>query len=98
MSPDLFELLPAVYRIRDAQLAQSQTLLTAAEIADLNALQAQTTPLTSDQQAQLDQLTAKASRGPLQSLLMLSANRSPPSPMTSTSSTTISSSRPARHG
>ena len=71
MSPDLFELLPAVYRIRDAQLAQSQTLLTAAELADLNALQAQTPPLTSDQQAQLDQLTAKAARGPLQSLLML---------------------------
>ena len=42
MSPDLFELLPAVYRIRDAQLAQSQTLLTAAELADLSALQAQT--------------------------------------------------------
>ena len=38
MSPDLFQLLPAVYRIRDAQLAQSQTLLTAAELADLNAL------------------------------------------------------------
>ena len=71
MSPDLFELLPAVYRIRDAQLAQSQTLLTAAELADLNALRAQTTPLTADQQAQLDQLTAKAARGPLQSLLML---------------------------
>ena len=75
MSPDLFELLPAVYRIRDAQLAQSQTLLTAAELADLNALQAQTTPLTSDQQAQLDQLTAKAARGPLQSLLMLVAEQ-----------------------
>ncbi len=58
MSPDLFELLPAVYRIRDAQLAQSQTLLTAVELADLNALQTQTTTLTSDQQAQLDQLTA----------------------------------------
>jgi hypothetical protein len=71
VSPDLFELLPAIYRIRDAQLAQSQTLLTAVELADLNALQAQTTPLTSDQQAQLDQLTAKAARGPLQSLLML---------------------------
>ena len=71
MSLDLFQLLPAVYRIRDAQLAQSQTLLTAAELADLNALQALTPPLTSDQQAQLDQLTAKASRGPLQSLLML---------------------------
>jgi hypothetical protein len=71
VSPDLFELLPAVYRIRDAQLAQSQTLLTEAELSDLKALQTQTTLLTSDQQAQLDQLTAKASRGPMQSLLML---------------------------
>ncbi len=71
MSQDLFELLPAVYRIRDAQLAQSQTLLTSAEQAALAALEALVPPLTSDQQAELDQLIAKASRGPLQSLLML---------------------------
>jgi hypothetical protein len=71
MSFDLFQLLPAVYRIRDAQLAQSQSLLTAAELTDLNNLQALTPPLSADQQAQLDQLTAKAARGPLESLLML---------------------------
>ena len=71
MSVDLFQLLPAVYRLRDAQLAQSQTLLTPAELAELNALQALTPPLTADQQAQLDELIAKAARGPLQSLLML---------------------------
>jgi hypothetical protein len=71
MSFDLFQLLPAVYRIRDAQLAQLMPLLTPAEQADLNSLQSLTPPLTADQQAQLDQLTAKASRGPLQSLLML---------------------------
>lgn len=68
---DLFNLLPAVYRIRDTQLAQSQSLLTPAEAAQLSALQALTTPLSSDQQAELDQLLAKASRGPLQSLLMV---------------------------
>jgi hypothetical protein len=71
VSIDLFQLLPAVYRLRDAQLAQSLTLLTPAEHADLNALQTQTTPLTADQQAQLAELSAKAARGPLQSLLML---------------------------
>ncbi len=68
---DLFNLLPAVYRIRDAQLAQAQTLLTAAESAELAALQALTPPLTADEQTQLNQLTAKAARGPLQSLLMV---------------------------
>ena len=71
MSFDLFNLLPAVYRIRDAQLAQSQPLLTAAETAQLQALEALPPPLSSDQQAQLDELTAKASRGLLQSLLMV---------------------------
>ena len=68
---DLFSLLPAVYRIRDAQLAQSQKLLTAAESAQLSALQALTPPLPADQQAELQLLLAKASRGPLQSLLMV---------------------------
>jgi hypothetical protein len=71
MSIDLFALLPAFYRIRDAQLAQAQTLLTPAESTELSALQALTPPLSDDQQAQLAELTAKASRGPLQSLLML---------------------------
>ncbi len=71
MSIDLVQLLPAVYRLRDAQLAQSMTLLTPVELADLTALQTQTTPLSADQQAQFAELTAKAARGPLQSLLML---------------------------
>src|SRR5262249_57499809 len=65
---DLFSLLPAFHRIRDAQLAQSQNLLTPAESSQLKALQALTPPLPADQQAELDQLLAKASRGPLQSL------------------------------
>jgi len=72
---NLFELLPAVYRIRDAQLAQSLPLLTAEESAMLAALQLLTAPLLPplppDLQALLEQLTAKASCGPLQSLLMV---------------------------
>lgn len=68
---DLFNLLPAVYRIRDAQLAQSEALLAPAETAALAALQAATPPLSLEQQTQLAELTAKAARGPLQSLLML---------------------------
>lgn len=71
MSFDLFNLIPAVYRIRDMQIAQSLQLLTPAESAELTALQALTPPLPSDQQAQLDLLTAKASLGPLQSLLQV---------------------------
>jgi hypothetical protein len=68
---DLFNLLPAVYRLRDAQLAQAQTLLTSAEQAELAALQAAEWPLSADEQTQLNELIAKASRGPLQSLLMV---------------------------
>ena len=74
MSFQLFDLLPAVYRIRDAGIAQSLTLLTPAEQATLEALQlmqASSALLSVDQQAQLDELLAKASQGPLQSLLML---------------------------
>jgi hypothetical protein len=67
----LFALLPALYRLRDAQLAQSQPLLTAAESAQLANLQALAPPLSADQQQLFDELTAKAARGPLQSLLML---------------------------
>jgi hypothetical protein len=73
MSFDLFNLLPAVYRIRDYEIAQSLPLLTPAEKSELAALQvlALNPPLSSDQQARLEELTAKASRGPLQSLLMV---------------------------
>jgi hypothetical protein len=71
VSQDLFSLLPAVYRLRDGQLAQSQQLLTPAEAALLSSLQSAPVALTADQQAQLDALTAKAARGPLESLLMV---------------------------
>jgi len=68
---DLFQLLPAVYRVRDAQIGQAQTLLTPTEQTELATLQAAAWPLSADEQAQLDELTAKAARGPLQSLLMV---------------------------
>jgi hypothetical protein len=67
----LFDMLPALYRLKDARLAASQQLLTAAEAAELAALQALASPLPQDKQAQLEELTAKASRGPLASLLAL---------------------------
>jgi hypothetical protein len=67
----LFDLLPAFLRLKDAQFAQSRNLLSAAESAQLNALQALPPPLNPVQQQQLDQLLAKAARGPLQSLTML---------------------------
>jgi len=63
--------MPALYRLKDAQLAQSRVLLTSAELAQLQTLQALPPPLTPVQQQQLDALTAKAARGPLQSLVML---------------------------
>ncbi len=66
----LYDLLPALYRLRDAELAQSQPLLTPAEQTQLAALQSAST-LTLKQQQQLDALLDKASRGPLQSLVMV---------------------------
>jgi hypothetical protein len=62
----LFDLLPALYRLKDAQL----NLLSPEESAQLQILQNTHPPLTVEQQQQLDQLLPK-SRGPLQSLLML---------------------------
>jgi len=69
MSFNLFELLPAVYRMRDAQIARSLPLLTPAQQTLLAQLQALPQPLAADQQAQLDELQTLASTGPLQSLL-----------------------------
>ena len=42
----LFDLMPALYRLRDTELAQSQRLLTSSELAQLNALKALPPPLT----------------------------------------------------
>jgi hypothetical protein len=72
-SQNLFDLLPALYRLKDAQIAQSQNLLTPAEQTQLASLQTMSPPLTPAQQQQLVALLAKAARGPLQSLLMLIA-------------------------
>ena len=71
MSFQLFQLVPAVYRLRDAQMAQTMQLLTPAEQTELMELQTQTTPLTVDQTARLAELVAKQARGPLESLLMV---------------------------
>jgi len=72
----LFDLMPALYRLKDAQLAASQTLLTSAELTQLTALRSiPVSSMTALQQQQLDALEAKASRGPLQSLLMVAAEQ-----------------------
>src|SRR5664280_1468940 len=72
---DLFSLIPSVYRVRDMQLAQSLPLLTAEEQSTLAQLQLLSAPLmpalAPEQQALFDELKAKASRGPLQSLLLV---------------------------
>jgi hypothetical protein len=64
----LFNLLPALYRLRDAQLAQPQKL-SASESAQLATLQAPLSSLTSSQQDQLE------AGGPLQALLTLVAEQ-----------------------
>jgi hypothetical protein len=61
MSFTLFDLLPALYRLRDAQIAGSQDLLTTKEKAQLEALQKLET-LTPDEAMLLSELTDKASR------------------------------------
>jgi hypothetical protein len=71
MSFSLFQLVPAVYRLRDGQIASTLQLLTPAEQTELSTLQGSSTPLTADQQAGLNALTAKSTRGPLESLLMV---------------------------
>ena len=71
---NLFQLLPAVYRMRDAQIASAQTLLTPAQQSQLTALlqmQALQQTLSSDQVAELQQLQTLAARGPLESLLLI---------------------------
>lgn len=69
MSPqaqNLCDLLPALYRLKDAQLSP----LSLAESAELRTLQSTAPPLTPAQSQRMEQLLAK-SRGPLQSLMML---------------------------
>jgi hypothetical protein len=71
MSFSLFQLVPAIYRLRDGQIAATMPLLSPTEQSQLASLQTSTPPLTAEQQAQLASLTAKSTRGPLESLLMV---------------------------
>lgn len=72
MAQKLFELMPALYRAKDAQLAQSRALLTTEEQSRLSDLQKiDPASLTIAKQQELDALLAKAACGPLQSLLKL---------------------------
>jgi hypothetical protein len=72
----LYALLPAVYRIRDIELAeQMDNLLTPAERVDLEHLRSLST-LTADQENRLQQLQDKRQRGPLKALLSLISEQS----------------------
>lgn len=72
----LYSLLPAVYRIRDVELAQQlKGLLTEAETAELQSLQAQHT-LTEEDARRLGELEEKRQRGPLKALLSVIAEQS----------------------
>jgi len=71
MSFALFNLVPAIYRLRDGQIAATMQLLTPDEQSRLYALQNPTSPLDAEQTALMNELAAKAARGPLESLLMV---------------------------
>ena len=72
----LYELLPAVYRIRDIELAeQMDNLLTPAERVELEQLRS-LSPLTTKQENRLEQLEGKRQRGPLKALLSLIGEQS----------------------
>lgn len=72
----IYNLLPAVYRIRDAQLAlQSGSGLDPSDFATLQQLLTTPPPLTPLQQQMLTALQAKQQRGPLQSLIEILAEQ-----------------------
>ena len=74
----LYGLIPAIYRIRDAELAQRLPLLDAgesAELRDLDAKAASGTALTPAEAEQRAVLTEKASSGPLRSLMKVLAEQ-----------------------
>jgi len=71
MSFSLFDLVPAVYRLRDGQIAATMQLLTPDEQSQLYTLQNPTSPLDAEQTALMNELAAKSTRGPLESLLMV---------------------------
>jgi hypothetical protein len=73
----LFNLLPAVYRLKDTAIAGSGStpLLSPIESARTQSIQSLSRPLTSEEQAELQELLDKSTRGPLQSLMMLIAEQ-----------------------
>jgi hypothetical protein len=72
----LYSLLPAVYRIRDIELAQQlKGLLTDAETAELQSLRAQQ-PLSAEDAQRLTELEEKGQRGPLKALLSVISEQS----------------------
>src|SRR5713101_5689637 len=71
----LYSLLPAVYRIRDVELAgQLDKLLTPGEQAELQSLRQQA-KLTAEEGKRLGALEAKRQRGPLKALLSVMAEQ-----------------------
>ncbi len=72
----LHRLLPAIHRIRDAErvAGMAGSLLTEAEKTELGELEGLGSP-TSEQQKRIDELRKKASRGPLESLLVVFAEQ-----------------------
>lgn len=72
----LYELLPAVYRLRDIEIAtHTDGLLDANEQAELQSLLAQIASLTTTEAAQLAALQDKAQTGPLKALLSILAEQ-----------------------
>lgn len=72
----LYSLLPAVYRIRDGELAQQlKGLLTDAETAELQSLQGSQN-LTTKELKRLTELEEKRQRGPLKALLSVISEQS----------------------
>ena len=65
----IYALLPAIYRIRDAELALQSDLLSAEERAELDALTADFASLDARQAARFAELELKRQAGPLKSLL-----------------------------
>lgn len=72
----LWELLPAIYRTRDAELAlRSGGLLDGSESDELATLRALTPPLSNKDSLRLEALEAKAIGGPLRALLAILAEQ-----------------------
>ncbi len=75
----LYQLLPAVYRVRDAELAlQMGGMLEAAEVAELaelSALLASQGTLTAQQESRLEELQDKNQTGPLKALISILAEQ-----------------------